>query len=857
MRQKQILVVEDNELNREILAEILSDQYGILEAENGEVALDILHKHKNDIALILLDIQMPVMDGHTFLNKIKEDSEYALIPVIVMTQGDSEEDEIYALSHGAMDFLPKPYRPQIILHRIASIINLRETAAMVNQFKYDRLTGLFSKEYFYQQLTDILQQNPDREYDIICCNIENFKLYNDAFGIRGGDQLLCNIAGYFQDRTKATEVVCRFRADRFVWLIRRYHKYSEERFLELNQEITSYLGVGNLSFKWGVYTVTDRTIPVEKMCDRAMLAVDSIKGQYLKHYAIYDEVMRDKLLREQEILDDMKEALDEGQFQVYLQPKFSFSDYRLAGAEALVRWYHPQKGLMSPGDFIPLFEKNGFITQLDQYVWEETCKFMREWKDKGYPCIPVSVNVSRADFYHEDLADVLLSLTGKYDLDPETLHLEITESVYTENPNHIMRMVSKLRNMGFVIELDDFGSGYSSLNMLNQMELDIVKLDMKFIQSEMAKPEEQGILRFITELAHWKKFKVVAEGIETKEELERIKKIGCDYGQGYYFSRPLCKQEFEEKYKNQQTEASQTAELQDVEGEESILIVDNDHAYRNMLKQTLGTKYHVLVAESAEDVADCLSSQGKSVAVVILSMMLPDGLDILGVLNAFKSMRNFSVLAVGPYEGGLEKAALQAGADDYTGKSDDIYCLQKRIDRLLGMLNFHEKESQLQNEVFRDYLTGLMNRRGLHAACHALRQEDFPLAVYFFDLDNMKQINDRFGHEIGDGVLKQFGDVLRRQTRNSDILARYGGDEFVAILKNVSSEQFVLKKGEDICDSFRSIQIEDISAACSAGVILCEDKDKVPTKLLKQADQALYRAKSENKGGCCLWKEGE
>ncbi|MCF2680605.1 EAL domain-containing protein [Faecalicatena contorta] len=857
MSKKQILVAEDNELNRKILVEILSDHYTILEAENGEVALDTLCKHRNDIALILLDIQMPVMDGHTFLKKVKEDPEYALIPVIVMTQGDSEEDELYALSHGAMDFLPKPYRPQIILHRIASIINLRETAAMVNQFKYDRLTGLYSKEFFYQQLIDILQQNPDWEYDIICCNIENFKLYNDAFGIRGGDQLLCNIARYFQDRTKATEVLCRFRADRFVWLIRRYNKYSDERFLELNQEITSYLGAENLSFKWGIYTIVDRTIPVEKMCDRAMLAVDSIKGQYLRHYAIYDEVMRDKLLREQEILDDMKGALDGGQFQVYLQPKFSLSDYRLAGAEALVRWYHPQKGLMSPGDFIPLFEKNGFITQMDQYVWEETCKFMREWKDKGYPCMPVSVNVSRADFYHENLTDVLLSLIGKYDLEPADFHLEITESVYTESPNHIMRMVSKLRNMGFVIELDDFGSGYSSLNMLNQMELDIVKLDMQFIQSEMAKPEEQGILRFITELAHWKKFKVVAEGIETKEELDRIRRIGCDYGQGYYFSKPLCRQEFEEKYKGQPTELAQTAELQDLEGEQSILIVDNDHTYRDMLKQTLERNYQVLTAEDSESVADCLSNQGRMVSVIVLNMMHPEGAHILKILNAYKSMRRFSVLAVGDYDSALEKEAFQAGADDYTGKSDDIYCLQKRIERLLGMLDSHEKESQLQNEVFRDYLTGLMNRRGLHAACHALSPEDFPLAVYFFDLDNMKQINDRFGHEIGDLVLKQFGAVLRGQTRNTDILARYGGDEFVAILKKVSSEQFVLKKGQDICDSFSLIQIEDISAACSAGVILCEDKDKVPTKLLKLADRALYRAKSENKGGCCLWKEGE
>lgn len=198
MRKKNILVVEDNQLNREILIEILSGQYTVLEAENGQEALDVLNRFKEDISVILLDVMMPVMDGYTFLERIKAVEEFSLIPVIVMTQGDSEEDEVNALTHGASDFVPKPYRPQIILHRVANIINLRETAAMANQFKYDRLTGLYSKSFFYQQVREILQQNPE-EYDIIGVNIENFKLFNDVFGIRTGDRLLCEMAGFFRE----------------------------------------------------------------------------------------------------------------------------------------------------------------------------------------------------------------------------------------------------------------------------------------------------------------------------------------------------------------------------------------------------------------------------------------------------------------------------------------------------------------------------------------------------------------------------------------------------------------------------------------------------------------------------------
>lgn len=551
MGQKHILVVEDNELNREMLVDILSDQYVIHEAENGQAALDFLNHSREEIALILLDMMMPVMDGYTFLKKIKAVPEHSLIPVIVMTQGDSEEDEVNALANGATDFVPKPYRPQIILHRIKGLIDFRETAALANQFKYDHLTGLYSKEFFWQQLKEILLNNEEDEYDIVCCNIENFKLYNDAFGAANGDRLLCEIAEFLTEKVEEHELLSRFRADRFMWVKKSEYIYNEEVFTALDQQIRQLPGARNLHMKWGIYKITDRSVPVEKMCDRVMLAVDSIKGKYLKHYVVYDDAMREKLLREQEIIEKMADSLEDHQFQIYLQPKICLHDGTLAGAEALVRWKHPEKGMISPGEFIPLFEKNGFITQMDQYVWEQTCVLIKEWKAKGYPVVPVSVNVSRADFYITDLTEYMDALVRKYDLQPSDLHLEVTESVYTENPIQILHMIEGLRSRGFVIELDDFGSGYSSLNMLNQMELDIMKLDMKFIQSEMMKPEDQGILRFIIDLAHSMKLSVVAEGIETGEQVERIKKLGCDYAQGYFFSRPVCVEEFEEILKKQ------------------------------------------------------------------------------------------------------------------------------------------------------------------------------------------------------------------------------------------------------------------------------------------------------------------
>ena len=543
--KNQVLIVEDNEINRETLKAMLSDEYRILEAENGQEALDVLNANKGSVALILLDVMMPVMDGYTFLDIVKKDSVLSLIPVIVTTQSDSEADELAALEHGANDFVTKPYRAQIIRHRAASLIKLRETAAMVNQFMYDRLTGLYSKDFFYRKVRECLEANPDREYTLLCCNIENFRLYNDTFGRKAGDKLLKEAAQIFRKRVSENSICCRYNADRFLALTDKASEIKgRESFANARQTTRSGLS-DNLSVKLGIYEIKDRSIPVELMCDRAVWVVDTIKGIYNQYIAVYDDKIRGILLREQAITDAMETALAEKQFTVYFQPKHSLSNDSMVGAEALVRWIHPEWGFMSPGEFIPLFEKNGFIRRLDEYVWESVCEKLHEWKTNGYSVVPVSVNVSRADIFQSDLVKTLCSLIEKYEIEPSLLHLEITESAYTDNPEQIISTVEVLRSKGFIIEMDDFGSGYSSLNMLGEMSLDILKLDMKFIRNQMAKPSERSLLKAIVEMAHTLDLKVVAEGVETEEQRDRLKAIRCDYAQGYFYAKPTPAADYE------------------------------------------------------------------------------------------------------------------------------------------------------------------------------------------------------------------------------------------------------------------------------------------------------------------------
>lgn len=855
--RKIVLVVEDNLLNRSLLCQILSSEYDTLEAENGQEALDILKQYGERISLILLDIVMPVMDGYTFLSIIKSDAAVASIPVIVTTQKDGESDEVAALSHGAADFVAKPYRPQIILHRVASIINLRETAAMINLVQYDGLTGLYSKAFFYQRVKETLLQHPGQQYDIICSDIENFKLVNDIFGIPAGDRLLCGVAELYTSLVGDRGICGRLNADQFVCLLERRWTFTDDLFVQAIARVNDLSDAKNVVMKWGVYSIIDSTISVEQMCDRALLAVRSIKGQYGKYFAVYDEKLRSKLLREQAITDGMERALAEGQFEIYLQPKYCIQTGVLSGAEALVRWIHPEWGMQSPAYFIPLFERNGFITKLDQCVWDQACALLRAWDDKGYPPFSISVNVSRADIYNVNLADILLKTVQKYQLPPARLHLEITESAYTEDPNQIIDTVNHLRELGFIIEMDDFGSGYSSLNMLNKMPLDVLKLDMNFIQNETAKPVDQGILRFIMALARWMNLSVVAEGVETLEQLERLREVGCDYAQGYLFAKPMPGKELEALLAEAQGQAPACPPVQDrldAHQDQLIMVIDEDEDYRAQVCQVLRGEYQILEADEAQAAIAYLSAYAERLSGVLLSLTMPDGFTVLETLQREKRLFDIPVIATGTADEHLEARALTSGADDYAAKPHLPASLRKRVLRATGMSAAQERERKLQDAANHDFLTGLLNRRGLEMSAATLRAEDWPMALFLFDLDDLKQINDTHGHAEGDQLIWDFGRLLQAHTRESDILVRYGGDEFIAIMKRMGSEEHAQRKGEEICRAIqeaRAVQCTGLS--CSVGIVLWKRGATLET-VIQRADQALYCAKTSKKGECCLWR---
>ena len=854
--KRKILVVEDNEINRATLCVILSSQYTVLEAENGEQALSLLEKYREGISLILLDIVMPVMDGYTFLKHLKADNRLNSIPVIVTTSNNSEADEVTALSNGATDFITKPYRAQVILHRAAGIIRLRETSTLIHQIQYDRVTGVYSKEYFCQQVREILFRNPDVKYDVLCSDIEDFKLINDTFGMAAGDRLLRQVAALCTQRLGDRGICGRLNADQFACLLEHREDYADEMFTQYDSKINSGFGDLNVIMKYGIYTVEDREVSVEQMCDRALLAAHSIKGKYGKHFALYDDKLRGTLLRRQAITDGMETALAKGQFEVYLQPKYQIRDGRLAGAEALVRWNHPEWGLQPPGEFIPLFERNGFITKLDQYVWERVCALLQEWDRKGYPSINISVNVSRLDIYNTDLADVLTSLVRRYGLSPDRLHLEITESAYTDTSRQLIETLGTLRRLGFVIEMDDFGSGYSSLNMLAEMPIDVLKLDMKFIQTEITRPTGQGILRFIVDLARWMKLRVVAEGVETREQLERLQNDGCDYAQGYYFAKPMPVESFVSVLTVQDPPADMENSRSDDSADRidrALLVVDEDEEYRAQVHRSFSDCFKVLEAASYEEAVKILGSHPYQMSAVILSLTLQGGADILTAIQKERGAWVTPCVATGPLDMELERSAMELGADDYAAKPHSQESLRRRVLRVMSFHTLQERIRSQQDEACRDSMTGLLNRQGLYTIAESLRHASFS-AVYLFELDDLKKFNEKYGYVEGDHLIFHFASLLRAHTRMDDVLVRLGGDEFLVVRCHMSSMEDVNKKKTAILRAYHeSRYAEPDLVACFAGTAFWNAEEPLD-EIIRRAREVMYAAKAGGKDECLIRK---
>lgn len=545
-RKKKILVADDSFINQKLLFHILSEEYEVLCADDEAKATEILERHTQDLRAILLDLVMPSMNGLGFIQKVRADNRYRTLPIIVITQSGSEDVELRALEFGASDFLSKPYRPAIIRQRLANLVGFYEAARQRSALEKDGLTGLYNRTAFFVQMEELRQVSPQLIYEIVTVDIDRFQLINELFGTEAGDALLKRVAAELAAEAEKLNGLCgRFFADEFV-LFGEYKQGWAEDFSErLQKKLAESELPLSLTARIGTYTLhRDDEVTAAAAYDRAKIALSTVKGRFGKLCGRYSEEDHRRRTQASQIESDMKDSLERGEFEVYFQPKYDLTTGTIDGAEALLRWNHPSQGFLKPDAFLSLFEKNGFIGVIDEWLWNKVCSWIRHRKSAGLSLVPVSVNMSRIDLYNPELTNILAQMLKTYQITPEWLELEITETAYTENPDQLISVVQKLKEMGFAVQMDDFGSGYSSLNMLAQVPVDALKLDMRFLQSSA--DQSRNVLNFVISLAKWMNLSVVAEGIETKEQAAFLGSMGCNHGQGYYFSSPLRQAQFEQ-----------------------------------------------------------------------------------------------------------------------------------------------------------------------------------------------------------------------------------------------------------------------------------------------------------------------
>ena len=544
--KRRVLIVDDELINRELLGAMLSQTFEIETASNGQEAMMMLTQPDANYSLILLDLMMPVMDGFEVIERCQKDEALKRIPIIVMTSEKSAEAR--SIRMGAADFITKPYdMPEVILARCERIIELSEDKSIIRSTERDKVSGLYTRSYFFAYLQQMVQRL-EKPMDALVLNLDRFHLINELFGRDEGDRVLATIGELISEKlSELRGIACRSESDTFFLFCERQEEY-ESLMEEMQSKLAAFAKSRSLRLRAGIYSCEEHESDPEAWFSRAKSACDRIRGQYGSLATRYNNELYERTVFHERLIGDIDDAINRRDFVVYFQPKYRIQGERpvLTSAEALIRWIHPELGFISPGEFIPLFEQNGLIRRVDHYVWRSAAEQIKCWREQYGMSIPISVNVSRVDIFDPELEKKLCDILDEFSLSSDDLMLEITESAYADSADRLIEVVNSLRDKGFKIEMDDFGSGYSSLNMLTEIPIDVLKIDMQFIRRMLLDDKNLKLVRLVMDIAEFLDVPVVAEGVEEEEQLNVLRKMGCDIVQGYYFSPPLPAERFGE-----------------------------------------------------------------------------------------------------------------------------------------------------------------------------------------------------------------------------------------------------------------------------------------------------------------------
>ena len=543
--KRTVLIVDDEEINLEIMSTILEDDFNVLRASDGKEALDILTKGEHKIDMVLLDIFMP-MDGREVLKVRQADKNLRKIPFIVCTSDKNIEEECFHL--GVNDFIKKPYEnPDIIVARIKRMIELYEDRSILKDVERDKLTNLFNVEFFKKYAKQFDDNFPSLKKDMVLISVNRFRLINELYGREFVEKIICAIARTLNRCVENRNgLVGQDGSSTFLLYCEHQDSYETVPAI-LNEAIKEVVNDINVSFKIAVYPNVDPSLDKEIVIGRVKTTADTLLDDYTKPIVIYNHEKQEKTLHMEELIGLFPSAIQEEQFKLFFQPKYEIQGDKpvFTSAEVLIRWISPKFGFISPGEFIPLFEENGLIGKLDAYIMEKAAEYMAEWKKKYGVYVPLSLNLSRIDIYRPNIVEEIIGYVDSNNIPRDKYYIEITESAFVEDSKAVIPVIHKIRDSGFKIEIDDFGSGYSSFNALADLPFDILKIDMAFIRSMDKNPKVKDIIKMIINLSKMLNAVTISEGVETAEQYAFLKENGCDIIQGYYLSKPLPLNDFE------------------------------------------------------------------------------------------------------------------------------------------------------------------------------------------------------------------------------------------------------------------------------------------------------------------------
>lgn len=735
----------------------------------------------------------------------------------------------------------------------------RKTANKLSSVAFiDKVTNANNNTYFQMEAQRIIREN-DTSYYLVSMDICDFKVINNVYGLDAGNKTLCYVYNKVKEVLEDDERVARGSADIFYILLKakdakaiitRLHQiYQSINTFLLNREYVYYL-----ELRFGVYHVYDRKVSIEEMEECANIARKSNQREEKFSYAFYDESYLKRQLEEKALVSAMVTSLEQGHFEVYLQPKVMLQEHKIEGAEALIRWHHPEQGMLAPGLFIPIFEMHRVIHHLDKFVFEEVCRTLARWKSEGKELSIISINLSRQNLDDPDFLTEYYQICQKYDVPAKYIEIELTESIYIDNSERVQTLIEEMHRLGFMCSLDDFGIGYSSLGMLKDLDIDVIKLDRSFFTGNNNSSKGMMVVETIIRLARQLHMQTVAEGIDTQEQADALRALGCDMIQGFIYYRPMPIAVFEK------------------------IAFDTDN----------NLKYLPIQKESDNDVSQVVqneeASYGKSKIVSFTysalkdsvlfsencSIILQDKLYFTNAKHLFETsgfihphdVENFKALMQKSMQANIwvkDMIRIQIEEGYYDWINLYIYCENKNDDlQVFGVIvNFKAVREELElwrDKAYRDSLTNLYNRSFLELEIMKMLHNEDMIAIACFDIDDFKGLNEAYGHIIGDQILQYVGHCLNESFRNQDIIVRYGGDQFVVCLPHVKQE--VLKKRLEhamyMLDKPYQIDQENYEFSVSIGAVWYYQKIVSYDQLLQDMHNALKTAKKKGKAQMCI-----